>query len=200
MTNLKNEIALIVREMEIVKSIFQSVVKLIRSFDITDTKVLPYGLRAHTRSSAWIVEQVITQQTKFHAAELGLNDVEFEMPDTCLHDCIIYKGEEKFYVNVKIHNADSRQNKINISAIAKLFMQYDSNPNYRLIFISFGIKAKNRFVIFDKNFVNTFSPQFLPVYVNPKSDKLQAFNQHEPIYRSRKEFLKMLAENSTSIV
>ncbi len=95
MTNLENEIALIVREMEIVKSVFQATVKLIPSFDITDAKVLPYGLRAHTRSIAWIVEQVITQQTKFHAAQLGLNDVEFEMPDTCLHDCIIYKGEEK---------------------------------------------------------------------------------------------------------
>lgn len=61
MTNLKNEIALIVREMEIVRSIFQATVKLIPSFDITDSKVLPYGLWAHTRSIAWIVEQVITQ-------------------------------------------------------------------------------------------------------------------------------------------
>lgn len=200
MTNLENEIALIVREMDIVKSIFQATVKLIPSFDITDAKVLPYGLRAHTRSIAWIVEQVITQQTKFYAAQLGLNDVEFEMPDTCLHDCIIYKGGEKFYVNVKIHNIAGKRNKNDISAVEKLYMQYTLNPSYRLIFVCFGIKFDNLTISFDTDSVHVFTPQFLSIYVNPRNDKIQSFYHHEQIVRSRKDFLRLLKENSRSIV
>ncbi|MGI8789020.1 MAG: hypothetical protein ACR2HG_14855 [Pyrinomonadaceae bacterium] len=198
--SLKSEVSLIETEMAAVKNIFSATVNFIPSFNITDEKILPYGLRAHTRSISWIVEQAITQQAKFHASEIGVSEVDFNMPDTCLHDCVIDVGENRYFVNVKIYNVDGRPNKNNLSAVAKLFMQYDSNLNYRLIFISFGIRVKNQFIRFDKNYINTFSPQFLPIYVNPKSDKLQAFYQHNPIYRSRKEFLELLAENSKGVV
>ena len=198
--SLKTEKTLILQELEIVKTIFTATVNLIPLFNITDSKVLPYGLRAHTRSISWIVEQVITQQAKFHAQEVGITDLDFNMPDTCLHDCIIETGENRYFVNVKIHNVDGKKNKNNTSAVAKLFMQYDSNPNYRLIYVCFGIRFQNQIVSFDRKSVNTFSPQFLPVSVNPKSDKLQAYYQHTPIYRTRKEFMRLLCENSTSIV
>ncbi len=104
--SLKEEVELITSEMAIVKSIFLQTVDILPSFDITDPKVLPYGLKAHTRSISWIVEQVITQQTKYHAKRLGLQDVDIDMPDTSLHDCVIHKDGQRFYVNVKIHNAD----------------------------------------------------------------------------------------------
>ena len=198
--SLKSEINLIETEMTIVKNIFSATVNFIPSFNITDEKILPYGLRAHTRSISWIVEQVITQQAKFHAKKIGIKDVDFNMPDTCLHDCIIDANDNRYFVNVKIHNIDERQNKNNLSAIPKLFIQYESNPDYRLIYVYFGISRKNKIVSFDKNYVNTFSLQFLPIHVNPKSDKLQAFNYHKPIYRTRKEFLKLICENSKSIV
>lgn len=129
-----------------------------------------------------------------------MNDVEFEMPDTCLHDCIIQKGEEKFYVNVKIHNIAGKRNKNDISAVEKLYMQYNLNPNYRLIFACFGIKFDNLTISFDTDSVHIFSPQFLPIYINPRNDKIQAFYHHEPTVRSRKEFLNLLKENSRSIV
>lgn len=198
--SLEDEINLINTEMNIVKNIFSATVKLIPSFNITDEKILPYGLRAHTRSISWIVEQVITQQAKFHAKELGITDVEFNMPDTCLHDCIIIIGENRYYVNVKVHNADNRRNKNNISAIAKLFMQYDSNPKYNLICISFGIRFQNQVVSFDKELIQTFSPQFLPILVNQKTDKLQVLYHYASVYRTRKEFLRLLPENSACIV
>lgn len=88
---LEDEVALITSEISIVKDIFLKVVDILPSFNITDPKVLPYGLRAHTRSISWIVEQVITQQTKYHAKRLGLQDVEIDMPDTSLHDCVILR-------------------------------------------------------------------------------------------------------------
>ena len=62
--SVKDETELIVGEMATVNAIFLSTVDILPSFDITDPKVLPYGLKAHTRSISWIVEQVITQQNK----------------------------------------------------------------------------------------------------------------------------------------
>ena len=197
---LKKEIELITSEMAIVKNIFSQTVNILPSFDITDPKVLPYGLKAHTRSISWIVEQVITQQTKYHAKRLGLRDVEIDTPDTSLHDCVIYKGGQRLYVNVKIHNADGRDNKNDISAVEKLYMQYNANPSYRLIYAAFGVRFQNLTISFVKDYIHVFSPQFLPIYINPRNDKIQAFYHHDPVYRTRKEFLKQLRKSSKSIV
>jgi hypothetical protein len=195
-----NEIELITSEMATVEKIFLAVLDIIPSFDITDPKVLPYGLKAHTRSISWIVEQVITQQAKYHARQLGINDVDIDMPDTCLHDCVIHKDGHRYFVNVKIHNADGRDNKNDISAVEKLYMQYNENKDYRLIYACFGIRFRNLTISFVKENVHVFSPQFLPIYVNPRNDKIQAFYNHEPEQRSRAEFLRLLRENSRSIV
>jgi hypothetical protein len=195
-----NEIALVNDEMATVKNIFLAVVDILPSFDITDPKVLPYGLKAHTRSISWIVEQVITQQTKYNSQRLGLAAVDIDMPDTCLHDCVIYKNEQRYFVNVKIHNADGRENKNDISAVEKLYMQYNENREYRLIYACFGIRFSNLTIGFVKEYIHVFSPQFLPIYVNPRNDKIQAFYHHKPEHRSRKEFLRLLRENSKSIV
>lgn len=198
--SLKTEVNLINKEMAVVKNIFLSTVNIIPEFDITDNKILPYGLRAHTRSISWIVEQVITQQTKFHSQEFGITDVAFNMPDTCLHDCIITIGEKRYFVNVKIHNIDGKKNKNDISAVSKFYMQYSLNPDYRLIYAAFGIRFQNLTISFDKNSVHVFSPQFLPVYINPSNDKIQAYYHHEPIYRTRQDFLQILREGSKSII
>lgn len=197
---LQTEVSLINIEMEIVKTIFLATVNLIPSFDITDEKVLPYGLRPHTRAISWIVEQVITQQAKYHAKEIGITDVEFDIPSTFLHDCVVIAGGNRYFVNIKIYNIDGKKNKNDMSAIAKLYMQYETNINYHLIYVSFGIKSQNISVSFDKNHIHTFSPQFLPIWVNPHNDKIQGFYKNESIYRTRKEFLQLLVENSKSIV
>lgn len=161
---------------------------------------MPYGLKAHTRSVSWLVEQVITQQTKFNAKKLGLDNVNFDFPDTSLHDCeIIYKGKS-YFINVKIHNIEGKENKNDISAVEKLYFQYSVNKNYNLIYACFGIQFENIKINFDKDYLEIFSPQFLPIYVNPRNDKIQATYKHDKIYRTRSEFLKMLKEKSKSIV
>lgn len=197
---MKNEIALINSEMATVKDIFLAVLRIIPSFDITDSKVLPYGLKAHTRSVSWIVEQVITQQTKFNSKKLGLSGVDFDMPDTCLHDCVIHKDVNRYFINVKIHNADGKDNKNDISAVEKLYMQYRENPEYRLIYATFGVRFHNLTIEFVAGDVHVFCPQFLPIYINPRNDKIQALYHHKIEYRSRAEFLRLLRENSRSIV
>lgn len=195
-----DEIKLINDEMRLVKGLFSKVVEILPSFDITDSKVLPYGLKAHTRSVSWIVEQVITQQTKYNAKKLGLTNVHIDMADTCLHDCIIENKNKKYFINIKFHKAKGRNNKNDISAVEKLYMQYRENKGYRLIYACFGIDFNNLRISFNKESVHIFSPQFLPIYINPRNDKIQAFYNHNPEFRTRESFLKLLRNNSKSIV
>ena len=188
------------REIDLIRETYKTLIKILPAFDITDKKILPYGLKPHTRSVSWLVEQVITQQTKYRAKELGLDDVDINMPDTSLQDCIISIGAKKYYVNVKIHNVGSAETKNDISAVEKLYMQYTANPDYNLIYACFGISFENIRISFDRDYLQIFSPQFLPIYVNPRNDKIQAFYHHEPVIRTRAEFLEELRNNSHSIV
>lgn len=197
---MENEIKEIEKDLEFVKNTYIKLLTILPSFDITDSKILPYGLKPHTRSVSWLVEQVITQQTKYNAKKLNLDEVNFDFPDTSLHDCeIIYEGKS-YFVNIKIHNIEGRENKNDISAVEKLYFQYSVNKNYILIYACFGIKFENIKISFAKDYLEIFSPQFLPIYVNPRNDKIQATYRHDKVYRTRKEFLKMLKEKSKSII
>ena len=186
--------------MAIVKNTFLNVLKIIPSFDITNPEILPYGLKPHTRSVAWIVEQVITQQTRYHKQVLGLTKVDNEMSDTCLHDCILYKDDIRYFVNIKIHNIAGKANKNDIAAVEKLYMQYRANNDYRLIYCCFGFSFENTTIHFDKEAVHVFSPQFLPIYVNPRNDKIQSQYHHREVLRSREDFLGLLKIHSKSII
>ena len=91
------EIGLIRSELEEMHYFFTRVVQIIPSFDITNPEILPYGLKPHTRSVSWIAEYVIVQQAKYHRQSLGVADVDFSMPDTSRHDCVVLKsGAEKY--------------------------------------------------------------------------------------------------------
>ncbi len=194
------EIKNIENDLKFVESVYLKLLAILPNFNITDTKILPYGLKAHTRSVSWLVEQVITQQTKYNAKKLGLNEVNFDFPDTSLHDCeIIVKGKS-YFVNIKIHNIEGKENKNDISAVEKLYFQYSVNNDYNLIYACFGIKFENIKISFDKDYLEIFSPQFMPIYVNPRNDKIQATYKHDKIYRTRREFLKLLKEKSKSII
>lgn len=194
------EIQLIHNELREMHDLFLRVVEIIPCFDITNPDVLPYGLRSHTRSVSWIVEQVIVQQAKYKRKILNIKDVDFDLPDTCLHDCEVIKNQEKLYfVNIKITQQNSRQSKNDIAAVEKLFMQYSTNPNYRLIYAVFQFQFENTTIILNKDKVHTFSPQFLPIYINPRNDKLQARYYSDIEERTRQEFLQSLKQNSRSI-
>ncbi len=196
-----DEISLINEELATMQDLFERVVDIIPNFDITNPEILPYGLKPHTRSVSWIAEQVIVQQAKYNRNTLFIEDVDFSMPDTSLHDCIVVQSDtEKYYVNIKITNAARRQNKNDIAAVEKLYMQYRANPDYRLIYAVFGFTFDNTTISFVPDRIHTFSPQFLPVYVNPRNDKIQAYYHAAPEERTRDEFLELLQTNSRSIV
>ena len=107
---------------------------------------------------------------------------------------------KSYFVNVKIHNIEGKENKNDISAVEKLFFQYSVNKNYTLIYACFGIKFKNIRISFIKDYLEIFSPQFLPIYVNPRNDKIQATYRHNKIHRTREEFFKILKKKSKSII
>lgn len=192
-------ISKILDEIRYLRKIYERLLEILPNFNITDSKILPYGLKPHTRSVSWLVEQVIVQQTKFRAKELGIDGVKFDLPDTSLHDCEIYAGKKKLYVNIKIHNVEGKENKNDISAVEKLYFQYVTNPEYDLIYACFGIKFENIKVKFDKDYLVLFSPQFMPIYVNPRNDKIQATYHHKPVLRTREKFLELLKKSSKSI-
>ncbi|MEW6687017.1 MAG: hypothetical protein AB1393_12580 [Candidatus Edwardsbacteria bacterium] len=121
---MDKQIKQITKDIEFIKEIYKRLIAILPSFNITDKDILLYGLKPHTRSISWLVEQVVTQQTKYRAKQLGLDEVNFDMPDTCLHDCEIKVGEKIYYVKVKIHNVAMRENKNDIAAVEKLYMQY----------------------------------------------------------------------------
>src|SRR3989338_1613341 len=196
---MKKEIENTIADMTYLETLFRDLLRILPSFDITNSRVLPYGLKPHTRSVSWLVEQVIVQQTKYHAKKLGVSDVDFNFPDTCLHDCDIHANDKTYHVNIKIHNMDGKENKNDISAVEKLYFQYTANPAYDLIYACFGIRFENVRVSFESSYLVLFSHQFLPIYVNPRNDKIQATYHHKPIFRTRKEFLELLKKHSKSI-
>lgn len=193
------EIETINSELCEMRSFFTRVIGIVPSFNITDPGVLPYGLKPHTRSISWIAEQVIVQQAKYNRERLGVLDVDFDQPDTSLHDCEVVTENKQYFANVKITRAGGTRSRNDIAAVEKLFMQYSANVNYRLIYAVFKFSFDNTLIHFAQSGVHVFSPQFLPVYVNPRNDKVQADYYSKPEERTREEFLRLLQENSKSI-
>jgi hypothetical protein len=191
--------ARVAQDVQFVRGVFLRLLNLLPSFEIADTAALPFGLKPHTRSVSWIVEQVITQQLQFHSFALGLTQVHFDMPDTSLHNCILVVGEKKYWVNVKIHDMSKRHSKSDIAAVEKLFNQYRDIPEYEVIYACFGIHFRNNVIEFDRDYLKLFSPQFLPIYINPRNDKIQALYDHTPELRSRTKFMDLLKSGSASI-
>lgn len=189
----------VLADLNFVRSVFDRLLQVLPSFEIASGQDLPFGLKPHTRSVSWIVEQVITQQARFHSANLGLTDVIFDLPDASLHNCILAVGRKQYWINVKIHDMGKRHNKSDIAAVEKLFKQYRDSPKYELIYVCFGFNFDRNSIVFDPNYLQVFSPQFMPIYVNPRNDKLQALYNHQPIARTRADFLDLIVRNSKVI-
>ena len=197
--NLDSEVNQIFEQINFVKQISNNLLKILPSFNIADRSILSYGLKPHIRSVAWLVEQVIVQQTKYNKKLLGIDEVNFDLPDTCLHDFEIYANNQIYYVNVKTHQSTGKKNKNDISAVEKLYSQYCVKPDYNLLYLCMGIKFDDITISFEQDQTIVFSAQFLPIYVNPRNDKIQAYYQHENQIRTRQEFLNEIISRSKSI-
>jgi len=186
-------------DLSLIEALCTKLVENVQSFEVASAQALPYGLKPHTRSVSWLVEQVLVQRFKLDAAGMKVGKVDYDWPDTALHDLTIEVNGRVLPINVKAHQAENKPNKNDISAVEKLYNAYKSDSDYNLYYAAFGIKFEGRSVVFIKDKVHCFSPQFLPLYVNPRNDKIQAFYHHTPVIRSRKDFLTELSAASTSI-
>ncbi len=200
---MPDDIALVKREVDDVKQVFTKALKLFSSFDVTTAEALPYGLKPHTRSVSWLVEQVVCQSIRANDSEIGISEVNYELPDTELHDIEFVSQGVRYYVNIKSHQVDKKANKNDISAVVKLYERYRDVPDYRLYYACIGIRFDtahaNRRIHFEETDMIVFSPQFLPLYVNPTNDKIQAFYSHTPEFRTRDEFMEALRESSKTL-
>ena len=196
---MDTQVSQVISNLSRIQELCISLVENVSSFEVASAKALPYGLKPHTRSVAWLVEQVLVQRLKLDAQKMGIGEVDYDLPDTALHDLTIRLGNDVLYINLKAHQSEKKANKNDISAVEKLYNAYVNDKSYNLYYAAFGIKFSERGVVFLKEAVHCFSPQFLPIYVNPRNDKIQAFYHHEPIIRTRRDFLKELSVASKSI-
>lgn len=199
----KSEISIIESELKTVKEIFLATLKLIPKFDITDTKVLPFGLKEHTRSVSWIAEQVIAQQAKLNAKKLDISDVELDFSPTGVIDCIIIKDKFRYAVNIKIFQLPFANKKNDISSLTKLYDFYKQNSYNRIIYVCFGFKFEKLSVKFstENEDLIVFSPQLAEeFYFNLGNNKIQFKYKHTPVARTRDEFLQILKPENDALI
>lgn len=190
-------------ELAIVKEVFLQTVSIIPTFNIADSELLPYGLNPHTRSISWIAEQVIAQQAKANAEKLGISDVEIDFGDTDVIDCVIVKGENRYPVNIKIFQIPSTNNRNDIASLTRLYEFYNENSENRISYICFGFEFNDFSVKFssDNDNLIVFSPQFADdFYFNVGNNKIQFRYNHNPVPRTRDDFLEILKPEYDALI
>ena len=174
-------------------------------FQIIDPILTPEGLPPHTRSIAWVIEEVVRQAGNI----LKKNDPDYEKntqfdkikswpSDIDIIDYLIFLvGGEKIYVNVKMHNIEKKEGKNDINQGSKIFAHFKSDPDFRFYYcvVNFEFTGKtNTSISFTKEQPTIFYvPWVKDVYVNPKNGHLQATyakKDYEP--RNMKSFLDLL--------
>ena len=97
--------------LEFIQKLCLRVVNNISSFEVACEAALPYGLKPHTRSVSWLVEQVLVQRFKLDADRFEIGKVDYDLPDTALHDLVIRTGRTILPINIKTHQVQKKQNK-----------------------------------------------------------------------------------------
>ena len=155
-------------------------------FQIIDPALVPEGLPAHTRSIAWVIEEVVRQAgnrleksdpnykkiTQFDEIKKWESDIDI------IDYLILLVGSEKIYVNVKMHNIEKKEGKNDINQGSKVFAHFKSDPDFRFYYcvVNFEFTGKtNTSISFTKEQPTIFYiPWVKDVYVNPKNGHLQA--------------------------
>ena len=192
---MQDEIKQIIFDLGIMRDLFSRVVKMVPKFDVVNPEILPYGLKPNTRSVSWIIEQVIVQQIQKNLDVLGIQSINYDISEIGLHDCeIVDLSGRKHFVNIKITKTKKKQRrwKNDIAAIKKLYDEYTALPYYNVIYAICEFDFDNTIVDLKAKNVTVFSPQFLPLYINMKNGKLQAYYDAEWTLRTRDEFIEEL--------
>lgn len=178
---------------DVLKYSFLFWAKKIKKFQILSKKLIPDGLKPHTRSISWLAEQVLVQTAKYSVLR-KISKVVPASSDINLYDCKIILNGHPVLVNVKVTQGSDNKNDLNQAV--RLYELFKKQPHSRLFYVILKIKFKNNFIYFlDESPTVIFAPWIADIYVNPKNGHLQANYYHSPKKRTTKEFVKILSRD-----
>ena len=186
---------------------FEILVNEIDRFEIIDKQLLPYGLKPHTRSVAWILEQVITQNTKVYKDLLDINEVEEPLSDLEVWDYKINFNEldEDLYVNIKVTEFTRPRRKNDMSSIKKILAFFSENPHAHLLYAVFPFKFKGTEIIFTRfpdtyrsssKVITGFYSRMDDFVLNKRNEHLQAFYDVRQVDRDNQEFNELIKDKA----
>ncbi len=187
-------------DINVLQNGFYKLTRKIGHFNILDEKLVPEGLKPHTRSISWLAEQVVKQQARLNLVEIGFANVIDSDSDIEQYDCTVTVNGRDVLVNLKVTAATSQKGSRNdINKAYKLFRIFQQNKNTLLYYVVFKIKFENTDVIFiDEQPIVFYVPWINEVYANPSNHHLQA-NYEEPMKkRTVDEFLALVDEEITT--
>jgi hypothetical protein len=172
---------------------FNRLVQRIPTFRILDPTLVPEGLKPHTRSICWLMEQVILQNTRQDASYFGFSDFEYPESDVSVWDAkfklIEVQEAGKIFVNVKVGNATIPDENNDFASIKALLSFYEKERDPLLLCVVFKFRFANVQVTFDgrplvKNY--TWVDNFV---VNPRNKHLQALYNCGQTPRTTQQFV-----------
>lgn len=183
----------IYRIMSEVKHGFGEVIRSVRGFRVLDETLVPEGLRPHTRSICWLVEQVILQNAKLNSATFGFRDFQYPATDISVWDAkfrlVSMPEVEPVFVNIKISDVTRPSRRNDFASVKALLDFYEGEPNAVLLCVIFKFRFSNVRVVFEgeplvKNYA--WIDEFV---VNPRNEHLQALYECGQIEKSTQQFI-----------
>jgi hypothetical protein len=179
-------------DMSVLKQGFNTIIRKIDCFSILDKELVPEGLKPHTRSISWLVEQIVVQQTRKHLRLTEFEKVVASKSDVEQYDCKVnIKGNETL-VNLKVTDVTKHNGRNDINKAYKLYQIFKTNPKTRLYYVILKISFENVIVHFaNEPPIVFYVPWVKEVYVNPSNHHLQASYYGQTI-RTTKEFVDLI--------
>lgn len=156
--------------------------------EILSSDCIPEGIKPHTRSIAWIAEQVIIQGIRKHIAQTDFKYLKTEESDTALNDCKAKIDNNDILINIKVTTATKRT-KNDINKAYKLYKLFVDEPDTLLFYVVMKMKfTSNQVGLVNEPPIVFYIPHIKHIYVNPSNHHLQADYYDEPVVRPVKEF------------
>lgn len=177
---------------------FYNCIKKINEFEILDEQLVPEGLKPHTRSIAWLVEQVVVQGIRKYIHLTEFDNVIANESDIELHDCTVKIGNNDLLVNIKVTNIDNSHSRNDINKAYKIFKAFSENPDKRLYYVVIKLSFNNTKIKFMDNPIVFYIPWIHDVYVNPSNHHLQASYYLPQTIRTVKQFVDEIEQQIIS--
>lgn len=160
----------------------------IRDCEIISKNCIPEGIKPHTRSIAWLAEQVVNQAIRRHIRKTHFETFLDVESDIGLGDCIGVIDGISILLNIKV-TASNKNNKNDMNKAYKIYELFKRVPEALFFYVVLKIEFVDNYVEFsDTPPTILYAPYVNEIYVNKSNHHLQA-KYHEPmVIRSVSEF------------